>query len=211
MIPNVHSGTLYVTAIVQGVTIHLKMRLSVVPCLAPEPQPGDSLINDNRVRAALKMALDSSPPTGDPWNRRERGGVRMLQPDGSVRDYLLPIKPVDQPCSFNWEGVFTGLPGIPILAWHSHPYSPGNPSDPIPYNANATPRSNCDQFANAPPPPPGMVKTAFPGPSQHDSTATGDLPQLIVDKDNVWILEGAYPAIVVRRWKRNGTCDPLSL
>ena len=60
----------------------LKIRVSVVPCLVPQPQPGDSVINDDRVRKGLQMVLDSVPASGNPWNRRERGGLDYSCPMG---------------------------------------------------------------------------------------------------------------------------------
>jgi hypothetical protein len=69
----VQSYTLNLDAHVEGVALTVAIHVSVVPCLNNETVAGDSLLNDNRLRTALRMALDSSPQTGSPWDRRERG------------------------------------------------------------------------------------------------------------------------------------------
>jgi hypothetical protein len=192
---------------VEGVVVVLSHHISMVPCLADELAPGDSLLNDNRIREALKMALDSSPPSGDPWNRRERGGVRMLQTNGTLQDVLLPVKDVDTPCSFEFTGALSGLPGAPAVAWHSHPFRPGDPSDPLPYDATRSPPSNCPQLADLPSPPEGKVYSAGPGASKKDLQQMEQPPMhLIVDPSKVLLYDHGRK----REFKKTTSCDPLA-
>jgi hypothetical protein len=212
-IPVPHSGTFVLTlSNVQGLVapFTLKIHFSVVPCLAPEPQLGDSVINDASIRNLLRMALDSSPPTGNPTNRRERGAARLLYPDGTILDTLLPVKPTDSPCSFTFE--LQDLPPgvIPLLGAHAHPFMPGSSTDSLPYDRNVIPHSICPQYANKEPPPVGRVYSAAPGPSPADWKAMSGYIGLVVDKANVYIIEGVWPNQVGRIWKRSGTCDPIS-
>jgi hypothetical protein len=207
------SYTLVVFATVEGVPVRLSIHVNVLPCLIPEQQPVDSLINDEGVRRSLKMVLDSSPPTGNPWTRRERGGVRMLLPDGSTRDFVLQIKPNDEPCRFYFAGALDGLPGIPILAWHSHPFSPGNASDPLPYTAGLVPPSPCTALASKAPPPTGKVYTAKGGPSDADRKGpmNSGFPHFIIDKTNVYLIDGPDTNQYQRSWRLNAVCSPLGV
>lgn len=209
-----NSYTVHVSAHVEGVAVHLKIHVSVVDCLIPEQQPVDSLINDEGVRRALKMALDSSPPTGNPWNRRERGGARMLLPDSSMQDFLLPIKANDEPCRFYFAPDLNNLPGTLLVAWHSHPFTPGTGgSDPLPYTAGLVPPSNCSDLAQKKPPPLGGSYAAKPGPSQDDKTASANLgvPHFIIDKTRVYLIAGPANNLYQRSWKLNASCSPLGV
>ncbi len=209
-----HSYTMHVDAHVEGVAVHLSIHVNVLPCMIQEQQPVDSLLNDEGIRRALKMALDSSPPTGSPWDRRERGGVRTLLPDGSIQDYLLPIKPNDTSCEFNFAGALGGTQGTAILAWHSHPFSPNDPNDPLPYNPNLVPRSNCPRLAVKPPLPPGKVYALKAGPSDSADRAAPEnsgFPHIIIDKDNIYLIDGPAATLYLRRFKLSASCNPLGV
>jgi len=199
------SGWMKVTAFIGEYTLVDSAHVSVVPCLT-----GDSLLDDSRNRKLLNDAMNGSNPDGSPWDRVERGGIRMLMSEGSVRDTLLPIGPTDNPCGMTFPNPAT-LPGAPLLYWHVHPFNP-RPSDPLPYDSTQTPRSNCRQLATAEPPPPGQVYYMLPGPSTADSTS-GLRPHLIVDKDNVWFMPSTSdPDQTIRHFPRHGAgvCDPLA-
>lgn len=201
------SGTLHLDALVNGTQQTRYKYLSVVPCLT-----GDSLLDDSRLRRALRDALNGSNPNDPAASRRERGGKRLRAPDGSVRDTLYPVGPNDTPCSFNYPPAAPGE-GTPLVAWHTHPFSPLDPNDPLPYDAGQAPPSSCPQLEYKRPPPPGKVYSAAPGPSPVDMTVAGGIPNIVVDKDNVWVVPADYPASPVRKYPRSGAggCDPLSL
>ena len=92
-IPVAHSGTFVLTlSNVQGLVapFTLKIRVSVVPCLVPEPQPGDSVINDDRIR---KGAPDGARQRTSKW--KSHGIVES----GEALAYSSPMGPLWIPYS----------------------------------------------------------------------------------------------------------------
>lgn len=188
------SGTLELESVVNG-SLQVKSKyISVLTCLV-----GDTLLDDARIRKALRTAMDSSFPNAPPLNRWERKGWRLLQPDGTVRDTLLPIGPNDSGCEVFWPA---SSGGTPIVAWHTHPFAPQNPNDPLP------PPSHCPPLVGKPPVP----HMAAPGPSPADSIAAGGIPNIVVDKREVTIIPADHPTSPYKRFPRTGpgVCDPLS-
>ncbi len=199
------SGWMKATTVIGPYTLSDSVHVSVVPCLTQ-----DSLLDDSRIRNALNDALNATNLNGSPWDRRERGGARIRRPDGSILDTLFEIGSNDTPCSFDFASRHLGNIGTPIVVWHTHPFTPQDPADPLPYDVNSVPHSNCPQFATAPPPPPGKVYAAKPGPSIPNDTQ-GGIWQIVVEKNgSVWLVD---PSGAFTEFPRNqpGKCDPLSM
>ena len=78
--------------------------------------------------------------------------------------------------------------------------------------SDTIPHSNCADLASAPPPAAGQSPHfAAPGPSAADDNAASGLPHLLVDKSNIYIIEGFGPTLQARLlWKRSDSCDPIS-
>lgn len=128
--------------------------------------------------------------------------MRFRRPDGSVADTLFSIGPTDTPCSVDFAARSPAGVGVPIAAWHSHPFTPLDPNDPLP--------SNCPQVANSKPLPPGKVHVAAAGPSVPQDTQSG-MDHIVVEKNgSVWRVD---PNGATTPYPRNqpGQCDPLSL
>lgn len=210
--PPQRTGLLTCNALVNGVQKSRKASVSVLPCLT-----GDSLLDDARIRKLLNDAWNGSSPNDTNWNRRERIGARIQLPDGSVVDTLYALGAAATPCAADPFGGNMG--GIPLVGIHTHPFSPNNPADPLPYDPTQSPVSNCQQVVDAVNKngllPPGKVFTAAPNPSPKDLQLSGGIPNIIVDADNVWIY---YPGPwgspgTTKRFYRNkpGQCQALSL
>jgi len=190
------SGWMKATAMIGAFQLADSVHVSVLPCLT-----GDSLLDDSRIRRALIDALNGASPNGPAANRRERGGMRFRRPDGSIADTLFGIGPTDTPCSFDFAARSLAGVGVPIAAWHSHPFTPLDPNDPLP--------SNCPQVANSKLLP-GQVVLALPGPSVPNDTQSG-MDHIVVEKNGaVWRVD---PSGASTPYPRNqpGQCDPLSL
>lgn len=171
--------------------------VSVVPCLT-----GDSLLDDSQIRKALNDVKCATTVTGPALNRRERGGGRFRRPDGSIVDTLFSIGPTDTPCSFDFSTRNLGF-GVPIVIWHTHPFTPLDPSDPLPL-------SNCPTLANKKPLLPGQVYVAKPGPSIPYDVQSG-YDHIVVEKNgSVWRVDRNGS---ITEYPRNkpGQCDPLSM
>jgi hypothetical protein len=198
------SGYMYVDAIVNGEEQTRAVYFSVVPCLT-----GDSLLDDTRLRRALRDAFDAANPNGPPFDRVERGGIRLLMPDGTIQDVLYPRGPADSPCQMLLPPLGQ-VQGTPILRWHIHPFRPSDPSDPLPYDPSRVPPSNCDQLVNEPWRP-GQVFLTRPGPSWPEDYKDSLWPHIVVDKDNVYIVPPGTGQRPYDTKSRLGTCDPLSV
>lgn len=196
------SGSMKVTAVVGTDTLTATTHVSVLPCLT-----GDPLLDDSRIRGKLNDALNGSNPNGAAVNRVERGGARILLPNGSVLDTLLPIGPNDTPCSFNFPSNIGSL-GVPVVFWHTHPFKPGSATDPLPYDTTLTPPSPCPNLVKMGPPKPGHVYAGQLGPSIPEDVQSG-YPMIVVEKDgSVWM---AYPNATPVQYPRSGplSCDAL--
>lgn len=196
------SGSMKVTAIVGTDTLTATTHVSVLPCLT-----GDSLLDDSRIRGKLNDALNGSNPNGPALNRVERGGARLLLPNGSILDTLLPIGVTDTPCTVTWPTGSLSSIGTILVLWHSHPFTPNDPTDGPPYDSTIVPHSPCPQLDTASPPPFGKVYVAGAGPSVPD-LSTG-YPMIVAEKNgSVWM---AYPGASPISYPRSGagSCDAL--
>jgi hypothetical protein len=199
------SGWMKGTTVIGEYTLTDSAHVSVVPCLT-----GDSLLDDSQIRRALNSALNGSNLNGSAWDRRERGGARVQRPDGRTFDTLFTIGPTDTPCSFDFAARNLGSLGVIIVAWHTHPFTANDGSDPLPYDASRSPPSTCPQLMNRKPPPLGQVYAAGPGPTVPGDTQSG-IPGIVVEKNgSVWVVDANGSYIEYPR-NRPGVCDPLSL
>lgn len=197
------SGSMTATANCGPYTLTASSHVSVIPCLT-----GDPNLDDSRIRKALNDALNATNLTGSPWDRRERGGMRFQRPDGTIVDTLFDVGSNDTPCSFDFASRHVN--GVPLVVWHTHPFTPLDPNDPLPFDASQTPRSNCPQLANAKRLLPGQVYSAKPGPSI-PFDVQGGIPSIVVEKNgSVWM---GHPDQSVTPYPRTGQgiCDPLRL
>ena len=195
------SGSMTATANCGPYTLTASSHVSVIPCLT-----GDSILDDSRIRKDLNDALNATNLTGSPWDRRERGGMRFQRPDGTIVDTLFDVGPNDGPCSFDFAS--RQVNGVPLVVWHSHPFTPEDPTDPLPFDPTQTPRSNCAPLANAKRLLPGQVYTAKRGPSIPNDVQ-GGIPSIVIEKNgSVWM---GHPDQSVTPYPRTGSgvCDPL--
>ena len=197
------SGSMTATANCGPYTLTASSHVSVIPCLT-----GDSILDDSRIRKDLNDALNATNLTGSPWDRRERGGMRFQRPDGTIVDTLFDVGPNDGPCSFDFAS--RQVNGVPLVVWHSHPFTPEDPTDPLPFDPTQTPRSNCLPLANAKRLLPGQVYTAKRGPSIPNDVQ-GGIPSIVIEKNgSVWM---GHPDQSVTPYPRTGSgvCDPLRI
>ncbi len=198
------SGTMTAVTTIGEYTLTASVHVSVVPCLT-----GDSLLDDSRIRRALNNALNATNLTGPAWDRRERGGGRVQRWDGTTFDTLFAVDPTDGPCDVNFAARNLGSIGYLIMSWHTHPFTPLDPNDPLPYDASQSPPTNCLPLVGKKPPPLGKVYSAGPGPSIPGDIQSG-YPAIVVEKNgSVWVINenGVY-----FEYPRSGqgVCDPLS-
>jgi hypothetical protein len=89
---------------------------------------GDSVLEDEAIREALRDALAASNPyTTDPSQRKEHGGIIWRLQDGSL--YAQPIiDPFATACTYKASnGTFTPPPGAaPVAGYHVHPNFPNH-------------------------------------------------------------------------------------
>ncbi len=199
------SGSMHCNALVNGEEQTKTAHFSVLPCLT-----GDSLLDDARIRRALKAALDGSNPNGPPHQRVERFGGRFLRPDGTILDTVFQAPAGAGPCTTgNWPNT-SGI-GTPLVTWHTHPFRPRSSSDTLPRSTVVCPGN----------PNPYVPRRLAPGPSTCDPaiggscdfTVNAGVPIIVVDKDNVYVV-GPYDPADRRtfKWKtyKRSACDALS-
>lgn len=115
------SGTMKVTALVNGTVQTEERYVSVLPCLT-----GDSLLDDARIRRALKEAWEGSNADGPQSGRVERVGGRF--PGPPPVDTTFPPLPGASACrgwnpsQWNWNSPGQGGP---VVTWHTHPFNHG--------------------------------------------------------------------------------------
>jgi hypothetical protein len=167
------SGTMKVTALVNGTVQTEERFVSVLPCLT-----GDSLLDDARIRRALKEAWEGSN-AGDPdqGDRRERLGGRFPDGQGGWTDTTFSTLPGAtmcrsyDPAEWNWNT--PGL-GPPAITRHTHPASPGEHRT----------YGSCPE-RDTTPWPPGTTRIIGRGPSQSDYSSFFDIPFVVVDADYI--------------------------
>ncbi|MBV6505390.1 MAG: hypothetical protein ILNGONEN_00949 [Syntrophorhabdaceae bacterium] len=189
--PITRSGTMTVLVSIDGVPDSASVRVNCLPCVT-----GDSLLDDARLRRLLSSVLAASNPNAAPDQRKERIGVRLRRPDGSIVDSLLPPLPGASPCRSwgvgQWDPGSLNSVGTIVVFIHSHPFKPG------PVTTDTLPNS-----CRNPSLPANLPQAAAPGPSPADAGMPG--PQLIIDKDNVYYLPSGVSSTWVTR--KRSQCD----
>jgi hypothetical protein len=115
------SGTMKVTAIVNGTEQTEERYVSVLPCLT-----GDTVLDDARIRRELEKAWNGSNATGPQSGKVERFGGRF----GSTDTTFAPL-PGSSACRgwdpAQWQvGTPIGALGYPGVMWHTHPWNKGD-------------------------------------------------------------------------------------
>lgn len=188
------SGTLTVQAYVNGDLKTKSQYISVLTCLT-----GDSLLDDARIRKALKDAWDGSHASGPQSGRMERVGGRFDGSSFPIDTTFGPL-PGAGPCwgwGAGWNWNTPGL-GPPRVVWHTHPFYHGEPRIP----------GVCP--ALDPPGPGGMDER----PSKNDIDPYEGIPVIVVGKDNVylvrWNMASSPPAPLQQKFSR-ASCDAANL
>jgi len=190
------SGKLIVTVFAQGDSLQLEARVDVFSCLT-----GDPLLDDPIIRQGLRDAWAGSSPNGPNTGRKERGGGLICPNTGLCTPDLAPIGPQDDACHF-YPADAPNAQQWTVL-WHTHPFNPLDPNDPLPNNyAYCAPKNPGD-----PPIPAGKIRLSQPGPSQADLAASDWVPRIVVDKQAAYLIPAN--SAVPTAYPRN-VCDVLA-
>lgn len=172
------SGTMFVDVMVNGVTDTKSIHITVFPCLI-----GDSLMDNPEIRRGIRESWDSSHTNAPDTQRLETGGMYSCT-NGICSSTTFPHNASlgQDACTYHWD---PSLAGGGIVYWHTHPFMPMDPNDPLPL-APFCPRNNPRTL------PPGHVRVASRGPSDSDYVAASGFPHIVVDKENAYLIPG-YP------------------
>jgi hypothetical protein len=182
------SGTMTVTALVNGFELTKSVSVQVVPC-----PTADSLLDNLVLRAGLGAAWTQSNADAQIDSRIERG----LYLFDSTSVYVFRLSPrdtVDTPC-INANIPTAPFPGRPVVGAHVHPFSL---TDSLPAKCR----------------PPGILPgeytiygNPFGGPSRGDwgRSWNEQLPLVVVDKDSLYRI---YPhpmdsTLISGKWKKH--------
>lgn len=120
------SGTMVVTALVNGFEERKAVKVEVIPC-----PTGDSILDSDALRDQLIAAMERSNPDSTPesMKRREVGGLffRTVDSLGVTRYYFkeAPSYVRQTACGNSWN-IFGGNNSgdIPVASFHTHPNAP---------------------------------------------------------------------------------------
>lgn len=121
------SGTMTVTALVNGFEQRKSVKVEVIPC-----PTGDSVLDNQALRESLVAAMARSNPDSTPGSlkRREVAGLifRTVDSLGVTRFYFkeTPVYARQTACNNEWSIFFGNSPGdTPVALFHTHPNSVG--------------------------------------------------------------------------------------
>jgi hypothetical protein len=121
------SGTMTVTALVNGFEQTKSVKVEVIPC-----PTGDPILDNEALRNQLMAAMARSNPDSTPesMKRREVGGLifRSVDDLGVTRYYFkeAPSYKSQTPCLNDWDGFSGNHPDdMAVAVFHTHPNAPG--------------------------------------------------------------------------------------